>query len=73
VSGDIAIVHNGIVENYLSLKQQLMDEAHRFVTETDTEVMAHLIESALVNRHDLVAAVRWALEPVTRPIGGRKQ
>ena len=42
--GDIVVVHNGIVENYLTLKQQLMDEGHRFVTETDTEIIAHLVE-----------------------------
>src|SRR5678816_1670805 len=42
--GDIVVVHNGIVENYLALKQQLMEEGHRFVTETDTEVIAHLVE-----------------------------
>src|SRR5215475_10758273 len=42
--GDIVVVHNGIVENYLSLKQQLASEGHRFCTETDTEVIAHLVE-----------------------------
>jgi glucosamine--fructose-6-phosphate aminotransferase (isomerizing) len=41
---DIVVVHNGIVENYLALKQQLRYEGHNFVTETDTEVIAHLIE-----------------------------
>ncbi|MFA5271052.1 MAG: glutamine--fructose-6-phosphate transaminase (isomerizing) [Candidatus Omnitrophota bacterium] len=40
----IAIVHNGIVENYLKLKQELIKEGHKFVSETDTEVIAHLIE-----------------------------
>ena len=38
------VVHNGIIENYLALKQQLQREGHRFVTETDTEIVAHLIE-----------------------------
>ncbi len=42
--GDIVVVHNGIVENYLALKHQLVEEGHRFVTETDTEVIAHLVE-----------------------------
>src|ERR1035437_9876380 len=42
--GDIVVVHNGIVENYLTLKQELTEEGHRFVTETDTEVIAHLVE-----------------------------
>jgi glucosamine--fructose-6-phosphate aminotransferase (isomerizing) len=42
--GDIVVVHNGIVENYLQLKHQLQLEGHKFVTETDTEVIAHLVE-----------------------------
>src|SRR6202167_717003 len=42
--GDIVVVHNGIVENYLALKRQLETEGHKFVTETDTEVIAHLVE-----------------------------
>jgi glutamine---fructose-6-phosphate transaminase (isomerizing) len=42
--GDIVVVHNGIVENYLELKRQLIEEGHKFVTETDTEVIAHLVE-----------------------------
>src|SRR5579871_1090673 len=42
--GDIVVVHNGIIENYLQLKQQLKLEGHKFVTETDTEVIAHLVE-----------------------------
>src|SRR5690349_14351813 len=43
-TGDIVVVHNGIIENYLQLKQQLQLEGHKFVTETDTEVIAHLVE-----------------------------
>jgi len=43
-TGDIVVVHNGIVENYLSLKHQLQLEGHKFVTETDTEIIAHLVE-----------------------------
>ncbi|HEY6342313.1 MAG TPA: glutamine--fructose-6-phosphate transaminase (isomerizing) [Bryobacteraceae bacterium] len=42
--GDIVVVHNGIVENYLALKHQLLAEGHKFVTETDTEIIAHLVE-----------------------------
>src|SRR4030081_1581663 len=42
--GDLVVVHNGIVENYLQLKEQLQVEGHTFVTETDTEIIAHLIE-----------------------------
>jgi glutamine---fructose-6-phosphate transaminase (isomerizing) len=44
-SGRIVVVHNGIVENYLALKRRLTEEGHKFVTETDTEIIAHLIES----------------------------
>ena len=43
-TGDIVVVHNGIVENYLALKKQLTAEGHKFKTETDTEIIAHLIE-----------------------------
>src|SRR4029077_15384046 len=43
-SGRIVVVHSGIVENYLHLKHQLQLEGHKFVTETDTEVIAHLVE-----------------------------
>ncbi len=43
-TGKIVVVHNGIVENYLSLKRQLMEEGHKFTTETDTEIIAHLVE-----------------------------
>ncbi|HTV06741.1 MAG TPA: glutamine--fructose-6-phosphate transaminase (isomerizing) [Acidobacteriaceae bacterium] len=47
-SGSIVVVHNGIVENYLALKQELSAEGHKFVTETDTEVIAHLIEQEII-------------------------
>src|SRR5918996_212616 len=43
-TGRVVVVHNGIIENYLELKQQLQKEGHTFVTETDTEIVAHLIE-----------------------------
>jgi glucosamine--fructose-6-phosphate aminotransferase (isomerizing) len=43
-TGKIVVVHNGIVENYLGLKKKLIEEGHRFTTETDTEVIAHLVE-----------------------------
>jgi len=58
-SGKIVVVHNGIIENYLDLKARLQESGHRFVTETDTEVIAHLIES-LRAQHPLPEAVRKA-------------
>src|ERR1700742_3447236 len=46
-TGHLVVVHNGIVENYLALKQELSAEGHVFVTETDTEIIAHLIEEEI--------------------------
>ena len=43
-TGRIVVVHNGIIENYLELKRELQSKGHKFVTETDTEVVAHLVE-----------------------------
>lgn len=42
-SGGIAVVHNGIIENYLRLKDWLMDKGYQFISDTDTEVIAHLV------------------------------
>jgi glucosamine--fructose-6-phosphate aminotransferase (isomerizing) len=42
--GRVVVAHNGIIENYLALKRKLIEEGHKFTTETDTEVIAHLIE-----------------------------
>ena len=59
-SGKIVVIHNGIIENYLELKSLLQKQGHRFATETDTEVIAHLAESLLPGR-SLVEAVSEAL------------
>src|ERR1700729_1443432 len=59
-TGDIVVVHNGIIENYLTLKHQLQLEGHKFVTETDTEVVAHLVEK--YNEGNLEDAVRRAVQ-----------
>ena len=59
-TGRIVVVHNGIIENYLDLKRELQRDGHRFVTETDTEIVAHLVEREM--RDDgLEQAVRRAL------------
>src|SRR6478752_6478283 len=59
-TGRIVVVHNGIIENYLDLKQQLQKEGHTFVTETDTEIVAHLVEREMKD-DGLENAVRRAL------------
>lgn len=61
-SGCFAVVHNGIIENYLALREQLQAQGHTFTSETDTEVLAHLIEHHYDG--DLYAAVRAALQQV---------
>ncbi|MEP0824966.1 MAG: glutamine--fructose-6-phosphate transaminase (isomerizing), partial [Nitrososphaera sp.] len=63
-TNDIAVVHNGIIENYLPLKQELLQKGHRFQSETDTEVIAHLLEDYYnTNNNDVKAAM---LETVKR-------
>jgi glucosamine--fructose-6-phosphate aminotransferase (isomerizing) len=59
---EIAVVHNGIIENYLELRRELADRGHKFLSTTDTEVIVHLIEEHL--KDDLAAAVRHALSRV---------
>src|SRR5271168_1048935 len=61
-SGQIVVVHNGIIENYLELKEQLQREGHKFVTETDTEVVAHLVEKNSQGGVPLEDAVRKSLK-----------
>jgi len=69
-TGKIVVVHNGIVENYLSLKKKLIAEGHKFTTETDTEIIAHLVEKYYLQsgngqRPALEEAVRKAVKELT--------
>ena len=61
-SGKFAIVHNGIIENYMSLKEELIAEGHKFLSETDTEVVAHLVEKYYEG--DFLKAVRRTLDRI---------
>ncbi len=64
-SGEIVVVHNGIIENYIELKQQLTAEGHKFVTETDTEIIAHLIEKFSKSGSNLEQSVMKAVKVMT--------
>ncbi|ACV61526.1 glucosamine/fructose-6-phosphate aminotransferase, isomerizing [Desulfofarcimen acetoxidans DSM 771] len=59
-TGKFAVVHNGIIENYLHLRDRLKEEGHEFISETDTEVLPHLLEKYY--RGDLVEAVRLVIQ-----------
>lgn len=63
-AGGIVVVHNGIIENYLDLKESLRERGHTFKSETDTEIISHLVEDHYKITNDLVAAVRAALKEV---------
>ena len=67
--GRIAIVHNGIIENYAELREELGARGHTFRSETDTEVFAHLVEEGYAATHDLMAAVRDACTHVVGAYG----
>jgi glucosamine--fructose-6-phosphate aminotransferase (isomerizing) len=60
-AGSIVVVHNGIIENYIQLRQQLRELGHTFKSETDTEVIAHLVEERLKTSKTFEQAVRLAL------------
>ncbi|MEK6565761.1 MAG: glutamine--fructose-6-phosphate aminotransferase, partial [Bacteroidota bacterium] len=67
--GEIAVIHNGIIENYLAIKTRLEQRGHVFKSETDTEILAHLIEEIYKTKKDLFAAVRLALREVRGTYG----
>src|SRR5579885_1674485 len=69
-TGRIVVVHNGIIENYVTLKKKLMEEGHKFTTETDTEVIAHMVENYFLktgngHRPVLEEAVRKTVRELT--------
>ncbi len=61
-AGDIVVVHNGIIENYLKLKEQLVKQGRNFVSDTDTEIIAHLVDEHFQQCGDFEVAVRLALK-----------
>jgi glutamine---fructose-6-phosphate transaminase (isomerizing) len=65
-TGDVVVIHNGIVENYQELKEQLLGGGHKFNSETDTEVIAHLVEDRLREGKNVCAALE---ETLTRLAG----
>ena len=68
-SGQIALVHNGVIENYQSLKDKLVAKGHTFISQTDTEVLAHLVGEHYQAATGLTEAVRLALKDVVGTYG----
>jgi glucosamine--fructose-6-phosphate aminotransferase (isomerizing) len=68
-SGNISVVHNGIIENYNYLKMKLIEDGYTFYSETDTEVLAVLIGAFYEKLNDLEKAVRYALSEVDGTFG----
>ncbi len=62
VSGNVAVVHNGIIENHAALRADLLAAGRTFSSETDTEVVAHLLELALEDGHDILSAMQQTAE-----------
>jgi len=63
-AGDIVVVHNGIIENYLELKEQLTKRGTKFSSETDTEIVAHLVGEKVAKGMDFLEAVRKSLKEI---------
>src|SRR6516165_1166687 len=64
VAGKVAVVHNGIIENHVALRRELEQKGVRFSSDTDTEIVAHLVDEEVHAGHPLAAAVRNALRRV---------
>ena len=64
ITGEVAAVHNGIIENFLPLRQELEAEGRHFASETDSEVVVHLVEAYMAGGADLERAVRQALKQI---------
>ncbi len=69
-TGRVVVVHNGIIENYLSLKKDLMQKGHRFTTETDTEIIAHLVEQYLFKAANGQPSLADAVRRTVRDLSG---
>src|ERR671919_2349512 len=63
-AGDVVVVHNGIIENYLELKEQLAERGTKFASETDTEIVAHLVAEKVDKGMDFLDAVRRSLKEI---------
>ena len=63
-AGDVVVVHNGIIENYLDLKEQLAQKGTKFSSETDTEIVAHLVAQKIQKGMDFLEAVRKSLKEI---------
>ena len=68
-SEEIAVVHNGIIENYAPLRQRLANKGYHFISQTDTEVFAQLLEETLGSHNDILTTVRAALEKIEGSYG----
>jgi glucosamine--fructose-6-phosphate aminotransferase (isomerizing) len=62
--GEVVVIHNGIIENFLSLRKELLAEGHTFASETDTETVVHLVEKYMAEGADLEKAVRLSLSQI---------
>jgi glutamine---fructose-6-phosphate transaminase (isomerizing) len=69
-TGKIVVVHNGIVENYLGLKKKLSEEGHRFTTETDTEIIAHLVEKYSASKNGTRPSLEDAVRQTVKQLSG---